>query len=274
MLITEQRNPETMHIDQMDSLSMIQVLDVENHKAAEAVSQVLPQIARAVDVIAEAFEKGGRLVYIGAGTSGRLGVLDASECPPTYGVSEEQVIGLIAGGDPALRHSVEKVEDQGESGLRDLAAIGFCEKDVLVGISAAGGAAYVVEPIREAKRMGAITVGITSNPGTYLAVETDIPIVTEVGPEPVTGSTRMKSGTAQKLVLNMLSTGAMIRTGKVYENLMINVRPLNDKLEKRCVRILNTITSAGEEKCRVTLQKTKGSIRKAIDLLKKEEPTT
>ena len=166
------------------------------------------------------------------------------------------------------------MEDQGESGLRDLAAIGFCEKDVLVGISAAGGAAYVVEPIREAKRMGAITVGITSNPGTYLAVETDIPIVTEVGPERVTGSTRMKSGTAQKLVLNMLSTGAMIRTGKVYENLMINVRPLNDKLEKRCVRILNTITSAGEEKCRVTLQKTKGSIRKAIDLLKKEEPTT
>lgn len=130
MLITEQRNPETTHIDQMDALSMMRILDAENHKAVEAVSQVLPQIAQAVEAISEAFEKGGRLVYIGAGTSGRLGVLDASECPPTYGVSEEQVIGLIAGGDPALRHSVEKVEDQGESGLRDLNAIGFCKKDV------------------------------------------------------------------------------------------------------------------------------------------------
>ena len=241
-MITETRNPASVEIDQLPTLEMLRVINQEDQQVALAVSQLLPEITRAVDAIAAAFGKGGRLVYIGAGTSGRLGILDASECPPTYGVSAEQVIGLIAGGHKAILQAVENAEDDAELGAQDLKNIQFCANDVLVGIAASGRTPYVLGAMAHARAVGATVCSISCNPGSPLAQAADISMVAVVGPETVTGSSRMKAGTAQKLNLNMLSTGAMIRTGKVYGNLMVDVEATNAKLVERQKRIVMEAT--------------------------------
>ncbi|MGL6607160.1 N-acetylmuramic acid 6-phosphate etherase [Aeromonas hydrophila] len=241
-MITETRNPASVEIDQLPTLEMLRVINQEDQQVALAVSQLLPEITRAVDAIAAAFGKGGRLVYIGAGTSGRLGILDASECPPTYGVSAEQVVGLIAGGHKAILQAVENAEDDAELGAQDLKNIQFCANDVLVGIAASGRTPYVLGAMAHARTVGATVCSISCNPGSPLAQAADISMVAVVGPEIVTGSSRMKAGTAQKLILNMLSTGAMIRTGKVYGNLMVDVEATNAKLVERQKRIVMEAT--------------------------------
>ncbi len=264
---TEKRNPATTHIDLMTTSAMIDVMQKENVRAAQAVDAAKNEIAAAVDGISERMKKGGRLFYVGCGTSGRLGVLDASECPPTFGVSPGLVVGIIAGGDTALRNAVEGVEDDPLAGENDLRARGAGPLDSVVGISAAGAAPYVLGALRYARSAGLLTVGITSNPGTPLAVEPDVSIVTQTGPEVITGSTRMKAGTAQKLVLNMISTGVMVRLGTVYENMMINLRPMNRKLEGRMVRITSEISGADGPESEEALKRAGWDIRKAVGLL-------
>ncbi|HHQ4670940.1 TPA: N-acetylmuramic acid 6-phosphate etherase [Aeromonas veronii] len=241
-MITETRNPASIEIDQLPTLDMLRIINQEDQHVAVAVGRLLPEIAKAVDAIAAAFGKGGRLIYIGAGTSGRLGILDASECPPTYGVSAERVIGLIAGGHKAILQAVENAEDDAELGANDLKNIHFSAHDVLVGIAASGRTPYVLGAMQYARSLGATVCSISCNPGSPLAKSADISMVAVVGPEIVTGSSRMKAGTAQKLILNMLSTGAMIRTGKVYGNLMVDVEATNAKLVERQKRIVMEAT--------------------------------
>ena len=240
-LLTETRNPASEHLDELPTLEMLELINAEDAKVAGAVQAELPQVAQAVDAIAERFERGGRMFYIGAGTSGRLGVLDASECPPTFSVPAELVQGLIAGGDSALRLSSEHSEDSPEEGARDLAAAGFAEDgrpDTLVGIAASGRTPYVLGAMEYAKSLGALTVGLSCVPGSALAQAAEIAITPATGPEVLTGSTRMKAGTATKLVLNMLSTGVMVRSGLTFGNLMVNMRPSNAKLVDRAERII------------------------------------
>jgi N-acetylmuramic acid 6-phosphate etherase len=237
-LLTEQANPASAHIDALSTVEMLRVINAEDRKVAEAVEREIAAIGRAVDAIAEVFGHGGRLFYIGAGTSGRLGVLDASECPPTFGVSPEMVQGIIAGGEAALSRATETTEDDPAIGASDLIARCFTAHDILAGIAASGRTPYVLGAIAEAKRLGAATIGISCTPDSELARAADIAITPLVGPEVITGSTRMKAGTAQKLVLNMLTTGAFIRMGYVYGNLMVNVQPKNSKLLDRARRII------------------------------------
>jgi N-acetylmuramic acid 6-phosphate etherase len=237
-LLTEARNPASEHLDQLSTLDMLALINAEDAKVAAAVQAELPAIARAVDAIAERFGRGGRLFYIGAGTSGRLGVLDASECPPTFSVDAGLVQGMIAGGDRALRLSSEHSEDSREEGAEDLKVAGFGELDTLVGIAASGRTPYVLGAVEYARSLGALTLGLSCVPNSALAQATEIAITPATGPEVLTGSTRMKAGTATKLVLNMLSTGVMVRTGATYGNLMVNVRPTNAKLVDRAHRIL------------------------------------
>lgn len=265
MLKTEMRNPHTTHIDEMDTADILKVMNNENRHTVEAVEAALKQLTLLCDETAKRLEQGGRLFYMGAGTSGRLGVLDASECPPTFGVSPDTVIGIIAGGDRCLRSAAEGEEDSGEAGVRDLAAYHITEKDVVVGISAAGGAAYVVEALRYARSMGALTASISSNYDTPIEREADISIVTDTGAEVVTGSTRLKAGTAQKLILNMLSTTVMIKTGKVYENMMINLKPSNKKLRSRVVSITCEILKCDEEEAIERLDQNDWCIRSVIE---------
>jgi N-acetylmuramic acid 6-phosphate etherase len=266
MLKTEMRNPNTTHIDTMSTMEMLQTIQQENINAVHAVGDQLPAIARAVDAITAAFNAGGRLIYMGAGTSGRLGVIDATECPPTFGVSPEQVVGIIAGGRDAMFRSSENQEDNAVAGVRDLKAANLRAEDVLVGISAAGGAAYVIGGLEYAKSLGCVTVGVTSNAGTLLDTTADIAIVCDTGAEVVTGSTRMKAGTAQKLVLNMLSTCPMIQTGKVYQNLMINLNASNEKLTGRMKRIVAEILTISTDEAEIWLEKAGWNIRRAIAL--------
>jgi N-acetylmuramic acid 6-phosphate etherase len=237
-LLTEQPNPASAHIDKLSTMEMLRVINAEDRKVAEAVEREIPSITRAVDAIAETFGRGGRLFYIGAGTSGRLGVLDASECPPTFGVAPEMVQGIIAGGEAALSRATETTEDEPALGARDLADRGFTGTDILAGLAASGRTPYVLGAIAEARRLGATTIGISCTPDSELARAADIAITPLVGPEVIAGSTRMKAGTAQKLVLNMLTTGAFIRLGYVYGNLMVNVQPRNSKLLDRARRIV------------------------------------
>lgn len=246
-MTTEQRNPRSLNIDCMTAIDIVQLINQEDLLVAKAVEKCLPHIAEAVEKIEYAFTNGGRLVYIGAGTSGRLGVLDASECPPTYGVPPEMVVGIIAGGDRALRHPVEGAEDNYEQGKADLQAVDFCEKDVLVGIAASGRTPYVIGALEYANSLGAITVSIASNAGCAMSQIADIAIETVVGAEVLTGSSRMKSGTAQKLVLNMLTTASMIRIGKCYQNLMVDVQASNEKLKARAVKIVMEATDCTKE---------------------------
>ncbi len=237
-LLTESRNPATEHLDQLSTLQMLELINDEDAKVAGAVRAELPNVARAIDEVAARFGKGGRLFYIGAGTSGRLGVLDASECPPTFSVPAELFQGLIAGGDRALRLSSEHSEDSPEEGSRDLAATGFNAEDTLIGIAASGRTPYVLGALAHAKKIGALTIGLTCVPGSAISQTVDIAITPATGAEVLTGSTRLKAGTATKLVLNMLSTGVMVRTGATYGNLMVNVRPTNAKLVDRAHRII------------------------------------
>lgn len=243
-LDTEQRNPNTMHIDELSTEGMIRLINQEDHRVADAVGLEIPNITRAVDLIYAQLKQGGRLVYIGAGTSGRLGVLDASECPPTYGVSQDLVVGLIAGGEHALTHAAEGVEDHPEAGETDLKAIGFSARDALVGIAASGRTPYVLGAMRYAASLGAPIIALTNTSGSELSEVAQVTIAPKPGPEVVTGSTRMKSGTAQKMVLNMLSTAVMIKLGKVYGNLMVDVQATNEKLVRRCQRIVCAATGA------------------------------
>jgi N-acetylmuramic acid 6-phosphate etherase len=237
-LTTEARNPASAQLDEMSTLEMLGVMNDEDAKVAAAVRAELPAIARAVDAIAKRFGEGGRLFYIGAGTSGRLGVLDASECPPTFSVPADLVQGLIAGGDRALRLSSEHSEDSPGEGARDLAAAGFARRDVLVGIAASGRTPYVLGAVEYAKTLGALTIGLSCVPGSALAQAAEIAITPATGAEVLTGSTRLKAGTATKMVLNMISTGVMVKSGLTFGNLMVNVRPTNAKLVDRAQRIV------------------------------------
>ena len=253
-IATEQRNPNTMNIDTLSTRDMVKLINQEDYRVAEAVSLVTDKIAEAVDLIADRLSKGGRLIYCGAGTSGRLGILDAVECPPTYSTEPEMVQALMAGGYPAIFKAVEGAEDSKTLGAEDMKKIGFTAGDVLVGIAASGRTPYVLGCMEYARELGAPTVAVTCCPGSALDRFADIGIAPAPGPEVVTGSTRMKSGTAQKMVLNMLSTGAMIKLGKVYGNLMVDVKPSNEKLIRRCVTIVCAATECDEATATAALE--------------------
>ena len=266
-LITEQRNPNSMHVDSLSALEIVQLMNEEDKQVPLAIEKCLPQIAQAVECIVAAFQQGGRLVYIGAGTSGRLGVLDASECPPTFGVSPEMVKGIIAGGERALRHPIEGAEDSKAQAVIDLQAIQFSSKDVLVGIAASGRTPYVLGALEYAKRLGSVTVSIASNPNSVMANIVDIAIDTVVGSEVLTGSSRLKSGTAQKLVLNMLTTASMILMGKCYQNLMVDVQASNEKLKARAIRIVMQATDCDKALAEETLKQADQNAKLAIMMI-------
>ena len=253
-IATEQRNPNTMNIDTLSTLDMVKLINQEDHRVAEAVAEVTDKIAQAIDVIADRLSKGGRLIYCGAGTSGRLGILDAVECPPTYSTEPEMVQALMAGGYPAIFKAVEGAEDSKELGVEDMKGISFGAGDVLVGIAASGRTPYVLGCMEYARELGAPTVSVTCCPGSVLDNFADIGIAPCPGPEVITGSTRMKSGTAQKMVLNMLSTGTMIKLGKVYGNLMVDVKPSNEKLVRRCVTIVCNATECDDATATAALE--------------------
>jgi len=290
-ILTEQLNPSSSNIDRLSTEDMLRVMNREDARIAEAVEREVPRIALAVDAIVSALRQGGRLFYIGAGTSGRLGVLDASECPPTFNVPPDWVQGIIAGGESALARAAEASEDDPSLGVKDLLARGFTKSDVLAGIAASGRTPYVLGAVQEANRLGAVTVGISCVPGSQLALAARIAITTAPGPEVIAGSTRLKAGTATKLVLNMLTTGAFVRLGYVYGNMMVNVEPKNDKLRDRALRIIMTATGedsgsaaglllqAGDrvqtaivmrlarvdkEEAEIRMAKAKGNVREAI----------
>lgn len=264
LLVSEGRNPNTMGIDLMPTLDILQTINAEDRTVPEAVGRVIPDIARAVDAIVAAFGKGGRLVYAGAGTSGRLGVLDASECPPTFGVPSGMVVGLIAGGPEALVSATEGAEDRAEDGAADLRGIGLTDRDVLVGIAVSGRTPYVIGALDHARSVGAVTVALSCNPAAVIARIADIAISPVVGPEVLTGSTRLKSGTAQKLVLNMLTTASMIRIGKTYENLMVDLHASNSKLLARAVSIVMQATDCTTQEAEQALERTGNDVKLAI----------
>ncbi len=266
-LITEQRNPNSMNVDSLSALEIVQLMNDEDKQVPLAIEKCLPQIAQAVERIVAAFQQGGRLVYIGAGTSGRLGVLDASECPPTFGVSPEMVKGIIAGGERALRHPIEGAEDSKAQAVFDLQTIHFSSKDVLVGIAASGRTPYVIGSLEYAKSLGSVTVSIASNPNSAMANIVDIAIDTVVGAEVLTGSSRLKSGTAQKLVLNMLTTASMILMGKCYQNLMVDVQASNEKLKARAIRIVMQATDCDKTLAEETLKLAEQNAKLAIMMI-------
>ena len=266
-LITEQRNPNSMHVDSLSALEIVQLMNEEDKQVPLAIEKCLPLIAQAVERIVAAFQQDGRLVYIGAGTSGRLGVLDASECPPTFGVSPEMVKGIIAGGERALRHPIEGAEDSKAQAVVDLQTIQFSSKDVLVGIAASGRTPYVIGALEYAKNLGSVTVSIASNPNSAMANIVDIAIDTVVGPEVLTGSSRLKSGTAQKLVLNMLTTASMILMGKCYQNLMVDVQASNEKLKARAIRIVMQATDCDKALAEETLKQSDQNAKLAIMMI-------
>jgi N-acetylmuramic acid 6-phosphate etherase len=265
--ITESRNPKTADIDTLSSIEIVTLINDEDLKVAAAVRTQLTQIAQAVDIIVQRLKQGGRLIYVGAGTSGRLGVLDASEMPPTFSTPPELVQGFIAGGDAALRRSAEAAEDDPEAGARVVKEARVTDTDIVVGITASGGAPWVLGAIAEAERRGAATVGLTCNPESALARECSLAIVPVVGPEVIAGSSRMKAGTAQKLVLNMLSTASMIRLGKVYGNLMVDVRPTNAKLRRRAMHILQQGAGTDEASAQAALEETGYRVKPALVML-------
>ncbi len=276
-LTTEAQNLSSRAIDALPTGQMLEIINTADREVAEAVRREIPAIAAAVDEVTGRLERGGRLFYMGAGTSGRLGVLDASECPPTFNAPPEMVQGLIAGGDGALRRSVEKAEDDPEGGKRDLEERGFAAGDALVGIAASGRTPYVLGGLRYARGLGALTVGLSCTANSEVAQASEIAITPVPGPEIITGSTRMRAGTATKMVLNMLSTGVMIRMGFVYGNLMVNVQPTNEKLTDRARRIISAITGVSYDEASRLLAKA-GSVRTAVVMherqLSREEAET
>jgi N-acetylmuramic acid 6-phosphate etherase len=263
-LVSEERNPRTMDIDLMSSDEIVAVINAEDRLVPEAVGKTLPQIARAIDAVVAAFKAGGRLIYVGAGTSGRLGVLDASECPPTFGISPGMVIGLIAGGPSAVIHASEGAEDRPEAGAGDLREVNLTRRDVVVGIAVSGRTPYVIGALDYAKSVGAVTVAVTCNPASTIASMADISIAPVVGPEVLTGSTRLKSGTAQKLVLNMLSTASMVRIGKTYQNLMVDMIASNQKLVGRAIRIVMQATDCAEAEAEDALKRAGNDVKLAV----------
>lgn len=273
-LISEKRNPKTMHIDLLPTLDILQQINNEDRGVPDAVERVIHAIAAAVEKIVIAFQRGGRLIYMGAGTSGRLGVLDASECPPTFGVPASMVVGLIAGGPDALTRAIEGAEDDEQGGKAALEEINLAANDVLVGIAVSGRTPYVIGGLNYAKEIGATTVSLSCNPGSIIDTIADIAISPAVGPEVLTGSTRLKSGTAQKLVLNMLTTASMIRIGKSYQNLMVDVRASNKKLALRAVRIVVQATGCPAEEARSALHETDYNVKLAIMMLLSGLPVT
>lgn len=266
-LPTEGRNSASEHIDQLPTIEMLRIINQEDAKVAAAVAAELPHIANAVDAIAQRFEQGGRLFYIGAGTSGRLGVLDASECPPTFAVPQSLFQGIIAGGDGALRNSSEASEDSPDQGAADLIARAFTKQDALIGIAASGRTPYVIGALEHARKLGALTISLACVPDSQMAAVADISIAPVTGPEILTGSTRLKAGTATKLVLNMLSTGVMIRTGAVYGNLMVNIQTTNAKLVDRAQRIISAVTDIDQSAAAKLLSEA-GTIKTAIVMQK------
>ncbi len=261
---TESRNPASTAIDSMSALEIVRVMNDEDARIAAAVRAEEQSIAAAIDVITRQLRLGGRLIYIGAGTSGRLGVLDASECPPTFSTPPEMVIGVIAGGSRALTNAIEGAEDIREDGVRDLQAVNFSGTDVLVGIASSGRTPYVIAAIEHAKGLGATTVGFSCNAESEVATVSDIAITPVVGPEVVSGSTRLKAGTATKMVLNMLTTGAMIRLGKTYENLMVDLTATNQKLRERSVRLVRMFTSLSKSDAATLIERCDGELKTAI----------
>ena len=266
-LASEGRNPDTLNIDKLDTLELLTTINAQDQQVPLAVAQVLPAITQAVDAIVAAFQQGGRLIYMGAGTSGRLGVLDASECPPTFSVPADRVIGLIAGGPEAMFRAQEGAEDNIELGAEDLRQLQLTNKDVVVGIAASGRTPYVLGGLAYARQIGATTVALACNTGSAIGRAADIAIEPNVGPEVITGSTRLKSGTAQKLVLNMLSTASMIRIGKVYQNLMVDLHASNFKLEARALRIVMQATEATEAQATTALKTADNQVKLAILML-------
>ncbi len=264
LIITEKTNPNTLNIDVASSLEIARMINEEDKKVAEKISENLTSIAKAIDIISENFFKGGRLLYFGAGTSGRLGVLDASECPPTFNSPNDMVQGIIAGGDRALRFAIEGAEDSCELARKDFEKLNITEKDTVVSISASGNANYVIEVLKLAKEKKAKTIALTCNPMANISKIADVVICIETGAEVITGSTRMKAGTAQKMVLNMLTTGAMIKIGKVYKNFMIDVKPTNIKLKDRAQRIVSEIANCSQDEAKAVLESNEYKVKEAI----------
>lgn len=265
MLKTEMRNPDTYGIDKMSTSEMLEIINNENAKVTIAVEAALPQIAVVCDAVADAIKAGGRIFYIGSGTSGRLAVCDAAECPPTFGVPYDLFNGIIAGGEKCMFKAAENAEDNAQMSVEDLKNRNFSNKDVLIGISASGSAAYVISAINYAKSLGAKAFSITNNPGSELGKAADVDICADTGTEVITGSTRMKAGTAQKIILNMISTASMVKCGCVYENLMINLRPTNKKLRRRMIGIVTEILGCAPEKAEELLDANEWNIRKTVE---------
>ncbi|WP_376795250.1 N-acetylmuramic acid 6-phosphate etherase [Thermogemmatispora sp.] len=263
-LVTEQDNPASRDIDRKSALEIVEIINAEDARVAEAVKQELPQIARAIEVIAARLRRGGRLIYMGAGTSGRLGALDASECPPTFNVPPEMVVGWVAGGPAALSQASEDVEDSAEAGRDDAQRLQVSSADVLVAITASGRTPYALGAARYAREQGAFTIGLACNRRTPLEALVELMIAPVVGPEVITGSTRLKAGTAQKMVLNMLSTGSMILLGKTYGNLMVDVQATNYKLQQRALRIVQLVTGLERSAAEALLAQANGEAKTAI----------
>ncbi|MBO5316100.1 MAG: N-acetylmuramic acid 6-phosphate etherase [Clostridia bacterium] len=265
MMETEKRNPKTKNIDKATSAEIVAMINEANYESVKAVEMASAEIAAAIDLVTEALRNGGRLVYMGAGTSGRLATADAAECPPTYGVDYNTVIAVIAGGEKTLVRAAENQEDSGESGIADLKAKDLTAKDVVMGVSASGSAEYVARGLEYARSLGCKTIGLASNPDSKMKPYTDVYIYTPTGAEVITGSTRMKAGNAQKMVMNMISTAAMVQTGKVYENMMINLKPTNKKLRERMIGITTEMTGLSHDDAEALLEENEFSIPKAIE---------
>ena len=267
VLVTESRNKETMGLDQMTPLEIVTVMNREDGKAVNAVGEVLPQIAQAIAWCTDSLKQKGRIIYIGAGTSGRLGVLDAVECPPTFGVSPDVVVGLMAGGTPAFVRAVEGADDSQTMGEEDLKEIHLSPADIVIGLAASGRTPYVIYGLRYAKKIGCRTVAVSCNRDSEIGKEADLAIEPVPGPEVLTGSTRLKAGTVQKMVLNMISTGSMVGIGKVYQNLMVDVVQTNMKLITRAENIVMTATGCTREEARDSLEEAEGSVKLAITMI-------
>lgn len=265
---TESRNPKSKKLDQMTSLEIIKVMNEEDKKVAYAVEDCLEIIGKLIDEITKSFANGGRLIYVGSGTSGRLGVLDASECPPTFGTDPNKVVALISGGNEAIYEAKEGIEDDKDQAILDLKNINLCQEDILVGIAASGRTPYVISAIEYAKSLGVVTGSIACNENSEISKISDYPIEAVVGPEVLTGSTRLKAATAQKMILNMLTTASMVRSGKAYENFMVDVKASNNKLKKRAKKIVKEITQTSDEIASEYLQKTEGNVKEAICMIK------
>ena len=266
-LSTETRNQETMNLDEMSSLEIVQAMNKEDLKVPQIITGLLPIISKVVDICALALKTKHRVFYMGAGTSGRLGIVDSSECPPTFNASPNEFIGLIAGGERAFIKAVEGAEDSEDLGKEDLIKRNFCKEDICIGLAASGRTPYVIGGLKYAKSIGAQTVSISCNKNAKVSKYADYPIEAIVGPEILTGSTRLKAGTAQKLILNMISTGAMIRRGKSYQNLMVDLQMNNKKLERRALNIIKEATGVGENEAKEYIQKSKGSVKVAIVMI-------